>query len=227
MSEKIQSPSEIAEAVYSRVFRTDLSQPGFALIDLGPNCGSEPQRQLMIDLKNEFNRLERRRQERELVYQSLTRFDQQVTTKPHRDGGPDESILMLGYEPSLIESRLEMSDYSKCAHDLGMAPAEFLDQFNPMFPDGQDRLAAYNTPIDDFDNTSFQIMLINNSMNRLGEGLVGVLHTARIINPKPDLSRVVNSTMIASVPQGHGESISVDEQNDFVTSAVVRRAVYA
>jgi hypothetical protein len=227
MSEKIQSPSEIAEAVYSRVFRTDFSQPGFALIDLGRNFGSEPQRQLMVDLKNEFSQLERRHRRHELVYQSLTRFDQQVTTKPHRDGGPDESILMLGYEPSLIESRLEMSDYSKCAHDLGMTPAEFLDQFNPMFPDGQNRIAAYTTPIDNFDNTSFQIMLINNSINRLGEGLVGVLHTARIINPNPDLSRIVNSTMIASVPQGHGESISVEEQNDFVTSAVVRRAVYA
>ena len=226
MTKKNQSPSDIAEAVYRRVFRTDFTQPGFALINLGPDCGSETQRQLMIDLKNEFDRLERRYRGRELVYQSLTRFDQQVTTKPHRDGGPDESILMLGYEPSLIESRLEMSDYSKCAHDLGMTPAEFLDQFNPMFSDGQDRLAAYITPIDDFDNTSYQIMLINNSMNQLGDGLVGVLHTAKIISPNPDLRRVVNSTMIASVPQGHGESISVDEQNGFVTSAVVRRAVY-
>ena len=168
----------------------------------------------------------RRYRGRQLGYQSLTRFDQQVTTKPHRDGGPDESILMLGYEPSLIESRLEMSDYSKCAYDLSMTPTEFLDQFNPMFPDGQNRLAAYTTPIDDFDNTSFQIMLINNSMKQFGDGLVGVLHTATIINPNPDLRRIINSTMIASVPQGHGGSISVDEQNDFVTTAVVRRPVY-
>jgi hypothetical protein len=226
MSEIDQSPREIAEAVYSRVFRTDFSQPGFALIDLVPNCGSEPQRQLMIDLKNELDRLERKHRGHELVYQSLTRFDQQVTTKPHRDGGPDESILMLGYEPSLIESRLAMSDYSKCAFDLDLTPAEFLDQFNPMFPDGQDRLAAYTTPIDNFNKTSFQIMLINNSMNRIGEGLVGVLHTARIINRNPDLSRIVNSTMIESVPQGFGESVSLEEQHDFVTSAVVRRAVY-
>lgn len=84
MSEKIQSPSEIAEAVYSRVFRTDFSQPGFALIDLGRNFGSETQRQMMIDLKNQLDRLERRHRERELVYQSLTRFDQQVTTKPRK-----------------------------------------------------------------------------------------------------------------------------------------------
>ncbi len=222
-----QSPNEIAEAVYSRIFRTEFSQPGFALIDLGPNCGSESQRRLMVDLKNQLDRLERRHRGRELVYQSLTRFDQQVTTKPHRDGGPNESILMLGYEPSLIESRLEISDYSKCAHDLAMTPAEFLDQFNPMFSAGRDRLAAYTTTITDFDNTSFQIVIINNSMNPLGGGLVGVLHTATIINPNPDLRRVINSTMIASVPQGNGESISVNEQNDFVTSAVVRRPVYA
>ena len=98
MTEKNHSPSDIAEAVYRRVFRTDFTQPGFALINLGPDCGSETQRQLMIDLKNEFDRLEARHRGHELVYQSLTRFDQQVTTKPHRDGGPDESILMLGYD---------------------------------------------------------------------------------------------------------------------------------
>ncbi|HQZ65507.1 MAG TPA: hypothetical protein PLY87_10550 [Planctomycetaceae bacterium] len=226
MTENNHSPSDLANSVYHRVFRTEFNQPGFALINLGPDYGSESQRQLMIDLKNEFDRLERRHRGRNLVYQSLTRFDQQVTTKPHRDGGPDESILMLGYEPSPIESRVELSDYSKCAHDLGMTSAEFLDQFNPMFPDGQNRLSGYTTPIDDFDNTSFQILLINNSMKQLGEGLVGVLHTARIINPNRDFTRVVNSTMIASVPQGSGEDVSVDEQNDFVTTTIIRRPVY-
>ena len=226
MNRESYSPSVIANSVYHSVFRTEFNQPGFALINLGPDYDSESQRQLMIDLKSEFDRLERRHRGQNLVYQSLTRFDQQVTTKTHRDGGPDESILMLGYEPSLIESRVELSDYSKCAHDLGMTPAEFLDQFNPMFADGQNRLSGYTTPIDDFDNTSFQILLINNSMKQLGDGIVGVLHTARIINPNRDFTRVVNSTMIASVRQGSGEDVSVDEQNDFVTTTVVRKAAY-
>ena len=226
MNKESYSPSVIANSVYHSVFRTEFNQPGFALINLGPDYDSESQRQLMIDLKSEFDRLERRHRGQNLVYQSLTRFDQQVTTKPHRDGGPDESILMLGYEPSLIESRVELTDYSKCAHDLGMTPAEFLDQFNPMFADGQNRLSGYTTLIDDFDNTSFQILLINNSMKQLGEGLVGVLHTASIINPNRDFTRVVNSTMIASVPNGSGEDAAVDEQNDFVTTTVVRKAVY-
>ena len=107
-----------------------------------------------------------------------------------------------------------------------MTPAEFLDQFNPMFPDGQNRLTGYTTPIDDFDNASFQILLVNNSMKQLGEGLVGVLHTATIINPNPNFIRVINSTMIASILQGCGEDVSVNEQNEFVTSTVVRKAVY-
>ena len=220
------SPRVIAEAVYHPVFRTEFSEPGFALIDLGPDCSSETQRQLMVALKNELSRLEHQHRGRELVYQSLTRFDQQVTTKPHRDGGPDESILMLGYEPSMIESRLEISDYSKCAHDLGLTPAEFLDRFNPMFSGGRERLAAYTTPVHDFDNKSFQIVIINNSMKPLGEGLVGVLHTATIINPNTDLRRVINSTMLAVVPQGEGGGCDADEQNDFLTTAVVRRPVY-
>jgi hypothetical protein len=107
-----------------------------------------------------------------------------------------------------------------------LTPAGFLDQFNPMFSDGRNQLDAYTMPVIDFDNKSFQIMLINNSVNKLGDWLVGVLHTATIINPNPDLRRVINSTMIESVPQGHGEGLSVDEQNDFVISAVVRRPVY-
>jgi hypothetical protein len=221
-----ESPRITAEAVYDRVFRRDFSEPGFALIDLGPDCESKRQRQLMVDLKNEFSRLEGTHQGRELVYQSLTRFDQQVTTKPHRDGGPNESILMLGYEPSMIESRLEISDYSKCARDLGMTPAEFLDRFNPMFSTGRDQLATYTTPIAQFDNRSFQIVIINNSMEPLGDGLVGVLHTATIINPNPDLRRIINSTMLAVVPLGEGGGISAVEQQDFLTTAVVRRPNY-
>jgi hypothetical protein len=228
MNDLNESPRVIAEAVYHHVFRMDFSRPGFALIDLGPDCGSERQRQrqLMINLKNEFSRLEGTHRGRELVYQSLTRFDQQVTTKPHRDGGPEESILMLGYEPSLIESRLEITDYSKCAHDLGVTPAEFLDRFNPMFSAGRDRLVTYTTPIDHFDNRSFQIVIINNSMKPFGAGLVGVLHTATIMNPDPDLRRVINSTMIAAVPEGEGGGCDTEEQNDFLTTAVVRRPVY-
>ncbi|APZ93366.1 hypothetical protein [Fuerstiella marisgermanici] len=221
------TPIEIARNLYPLVFRTDFSQPGFALLNLGADYGSEAQRQLMVELKRQFDQLEVQYRGRRLIYQSMGRFDQQVTTKPHRDGGPNESVLMLGYEPTLVQSRVAMSDYSKCAHALGITPAEFLDRFNPMFVSGQNKLADYTTETDDFDNTSFQILIINNSTNPIGDGrLLGVLHTAEIVDPNPDLVRVVNSTMIASVSLSADDDISESEQADFVTTTVVRKAVY-
>ena len=47
-----------------------------------------------------------------------------MTTRPHRDGGPDECLLLLGYEPSSVPAELRMADYSRCAHGLGLTPGE-------------------------------------------------------------------------------------------------------
>lgn len=58
---------------------------------------------------------------------SLGRFDQKKTTRLHLDGGPACSFLMLGYEPSRVTSRFLISDYSRCATDLGLSPREFLE----------------------------------------------------------------------------------------------------
>lgn len=227
MEEKPPAVAPIALDAYRKVFRTDFGQPGFALFTLGPEFGSEQQRQLMVELKQEFDRLEQTHRRRRLVYQSLGRFDQQVTTKPHRDGGPDESILMLGYEPTLVESRISMSDYSQCAHDMGLTPAEFLDRHNPMFADGEQRLANYTTAVAEFDNSSFQILIINNSQTPSGsDRLQGVLHTAEIINPNPNEMRVVNSTMISAAAQTSDEEVSPAYQQEFIRTDVIRRAAY-
>ncbi len=39
---------------------------------------------------------------------------------------------MLGYEPSEVDSKLEISDYTRCAHDLGLSSDEFMAEHNPM-----------------------------------------------------------------------------------------------
>lgn len=227
MDDEIDTASNLAARVYPKVFRTDFSQPGFALINLGTTFGSQQQRHLMVELKHELARLDHEHRGRKLVYQSLGRFDQQVTTKPHRDGGPDESILMLGYEPTTIESRVSLSDYSKCAFDLGLMPAEFLDCHNPMFPDGQDRLVDYTTELTEFDHSSFQILIINNSRTPSGDDrLLGVLHTAEIIDPDPDQSRIVNSTMIGSPPENTEETVTQDAVCQFMNSSAIQRDVY-
>ena len=86
MQDEQQTSSELAEAAYPAVFRTDFSEPGFALFNLGAKFGSHRQRRLMVLLKDELARLDHHHQGRTLYYQSLGRFDQRVTTKPHRDG---------------------------------------------------------------------------------------------------------------------------------------------
>jgi len=219
----------LAHAVYDRVCRTDFRAPGFCLLDLGSGTSSQELRRVMMAFKAEMRSIHRARTGRDLVLLSAARFDQQVTTKPHRDGGPDECFLMLGYEPTAVQSELAMSDYSRCAHDMGLTPAEFLEQHNPMLTAGQRLLEKYTTRVVCFGNRSHQILFINNSSAPYADGALtwqGVLHTALIPNPDEAQRRVVNSVMVASVAQGTLEAVSAAEQAAFVSSNAVRRSGY-
>ena len=123
--------TELAAIVYERVCRTGFDAPGFYLIDLSPKTSSESLRQVMLSLNDGLRDIHRDHAARDLVFLSAGRFDQRVTTKLHRDGGPDECFLMLGYEPSEVVAEIAIADYAKCAHDMGLSAGEFLDHHNP------------------------------------------------------------------------------------------------
>src|SRR5262245_10472722 len=160
----------LADHVYDCVCRTDFDAPGFCLVDLGPDVTSSRLRAFMISLRNAMREVHKARAGRNLVFLSAARFDQQVTTKLHRDGAPDESFLMLGYEPSQVQSEVLLADYSKCAFDMGLTPEQFLDQHNPMFVAGEALLEPYTTRVTCFANASYQVLLINNSMAAYAPG---------------------------------------------------------
>ncbi len=145
-SELPNSSQQLAREIYDRVCRTDFSAPGFCLVTVEGCSDSVLFRQLMVDLKEAMSQIHLRTGNR-LGYLSAGRFDQQVTTKFHLDGGPPECFLMLGYEPSSVESKVEIADYSRCASDLGLTPQEFLERHNPMFQSGYDLLRPYITTI--------------------------------------------------------------------------------
>ena len=65
----------------------------------------------MVNIKYKLDELARREFDKKLAYQWLTRFDQQENTKFHQDNAGNQSFLMLGYEPTVIESDLYMGDY--------------------------------------------------------------------------------------------------------------------
>ena len=219
--------ARIAENVYARVCRNDFSMPGFCVINVGASIDSVVFRRLMVDIKYEMAAIHERLAGNTLIYLSAGRFDQQSSTKPHLDGGPDESMLMLGYEPSGINAELEISDYTRCAFDLGIAPKEFMERHNPMFHSGFELLRPYAHPLRCFDPTVFQIVAINNSSTPIdGKSWLGTLHTATILNPDESKRRVINSTMIAPARIGTPDVITAVELHDFMTTSLVRRRGY-
>ncbi|ADG69821.1 hypothetical protein Plim_4010 [Planctopirus limnophila DSM 3776] len=215
---------ELEETVYRKVCRIDHGEPGFCVIHLGSDIESQALRGFQVILKNQLARIHRERVAKDFVCWSAGRFDQQESTKLHRDGGPNESLLVLGYEPSEVRSQLAMADFSKCAVDLGITPAEVLERFNPMFMPGEEKLSPYTTALTSFDPARPQIVVINNSVAALGSGsLQGVLHTATIPSPLPHHRRVINSMMLASVPLGTAPQVSEEALRDFVTTQDVKR----
>ena len=225
------SPDAFAAAgdVYDRTCRTNFSEPGFCVLNLGSALDSHQFRQFMVELKLGMATLHESATGNTLSFLWASRFDQQNSTKPHVDGGPKENFLMLGYEPSAVRSELEISDYAKCAFDLGITPGSFLLEHNPMFQSGYDLLRPYTVAIPCFAESDYQIVCINNSTaaySENGSAWQGTLHTATVPIPDDSQRRVINSTMIASVPAGTGDTISAAEVDQFIATTTVRRRGY-
>jgi hypothetical protein len=194
----------LAERVFPQVFRSDFSAPGVALLSLGPMVGSTELRSLMVALKEALLDLYFRHTDRHLVYLSMAKFNQQVTTKFHLDGAPEESYLMLGYEPTVVPSRLAVADYTRAARDWGITPETLLADFNPMYADHERRLRPYVTELTAFDPAVAQILLVNNSRMPYVESRrnpLGVMHQATIVTPQPGRNRVVNSIMMGTAAE--------------------------
>lgn len=221
-------PSKLFAAsahIFSLAWRRDFTAPGFCLLELGDQIDSHAMRRLMLALKERLSEICLQTTGKKLVFRSLGRFDQQETTKFHLDGAPDESILVLGYEPSPVRGRLFLADYSRCAFDLGISPRQFLEQHNPMFIEGQRRLAGYTTELPPPDGGS-RIVLINNSRLPFAEARtnsLGVMHKAEIINATESERRIVNSMMLST---GEADDIGTDAQAEFATTEKISQKFY-
>ncbi len=229
LSPSVLDVETIASDIYARTCRFDFNAPGFCTLNVGQSIDSVAFRQLMVDLKRAMAAIHETTTGNTLAYHSASRFDQQVTTRPHLDGGPDECFLMLGYEPSDVESELEILDYAKCAFDHRLTPKEFMATHNPMFHSGYEMLRPYATRIPCFSQTDFQIVCINNSsasFSHKKRAWQGTLHTAIIRTPDESQLRVINSTMIASEIAGTSDPITESQQHEFVTTSTIHRQGY-
>jgi hypothetical protein len=216
----------VAERVFDLVWRFDFAAPGFGLLDVGPGVDSHTLRSWMVRLKEALSEVGAQRHTGRFAYRSMARFDQQETTKFHLDGAPDQSMLMLGYEPSRVHSRLMLADYTRAAFDLGITPQRFLEEFNPMFRRGADVLERYVTEMPPPADGHARILLVNNSAvpwtaDRLNP--LGVMHKADIIDASETKRRIVNSTMLAI---GDLDEVGREQQQAFVTTDRISEKKY-
>jgi hypothetical protein len=215
-----------AEKVFDLVWRVDFIAPGFAVLDIPPGPDSHTLRSWMVDLKRRLSEIGVSRVRGQFVYRSMARFDQQETTKFHLDGAPEQSLLMLGYEPSKVCSRLFLADYSRAASDLGITPQQFLHNYNPMFKKGEELLGRYVTELPPPNDGHSRILLVNNSSLPFTEARtnpLGVMHKAIIVSPDDAEQRIVNSTMLAV---GDSDEIGPEQQREFVTTDKISQKVY-
>jgi hypothetical protein len=182
-----QNPAALASEVFARVWRTTLDQPGFAAIRFVDAVDSHTLRQTMFGLVELFPE--------RFVVERLGRFDQQVSSKFHRDGAPVASLLLLGYEPTPVRSRFWVADVSAAAIDEGLSLNEYLAAFNPMFPTGEKKLASFITEVKVPHGEPF-LLAINNSQlsfDPVTRNPLGLLHKGVIPDPDPVACRVINS----------------------------------
>jgi hypothetical protein len=134
-------------------------------------------------------------------------------------------MLILGYEPSRVVSRLFLADFTRAAFDLGITPQQFLSDFNPMYRKGEELLGRYVTELPQPSNGHAWILVINNSSLPFTEARsnsLGVMHKAIIVTPDDAERRIVNSTMLVT----EGDEISADKQEEFVRTDKISQKNY-
>jgi hypothetical protein len=210
--------------VYEQVCRNTFDKPGFSYVKLCYEIESKEFRRLTVKLIEKLDKIYFEKCNASLECITMGRYDQKETTKFHLDGGPDESYLVLGYEPSEVKSELSLADYSLAAFEMNLSPKEFLLNHNPMFSKGENLLKPYITDLVDFDSTKTNLLFVNNSSMALGDKLtsLGVLHRAKITHPFADKSRVINSIQL-------GNTLNLNSNLDlssFIDLAVISRKPY-
>lgn len=181
-------------ALFRRVWRTTLHEPGWAVLVPAMPVDSITLRREMVRVLDALSVEAERVGLPPFAVERLDRFDQQVSTRFHRDGGPAGSLLLLGYEPSRVASRFFVADAARAAEVAGMGLNAFLAANNPLRPTGEAALAGVIAEVS-WPADRGAIVIVNNSLYPDGEPgrPLGLLHKGVITQPDPTATRMINS----------------------------------
>lgn len=207
-------------ALFRRVWRTTPHEPGWAVLVPVAPVDSHTLRREMLRVLAALSAEAERVGRPPFVVERLGRFDQQVSTRFHRDGGPAASLLLLGYEPSRVVSRFFVADAARAAEAAGMGVNAFLTANNPLRPAGEAALGDVTTELT-WPADRGAVVIVNNSLFPDGEPgqPLGLLHKGLIAHPDPTASRLINSigAMPADEPACH--PLPASELEAFVSRA--------
>ena len=201
-----------ATRLFREVWRTTLDQPGWAVLVPPEPFDSLGIRREMLRLLDALSAEAVQVGEPPFVPERLGRFAQQVTTKFHRDGAPPDSLLLLGYEPTTVPSRLFVADAHRAAVAAGVGVNAYLSANNPMFPAGEQVLEPFVSEVVWLHGRG-AIVVVNNSLfpDDASPGHpLGLLHKGVIVTPDPTARRVINS--VGAMPEGSAGRGRVPEE---------------
>jgi len=217
--------AEVLDKVYSNVFRNGYKRPGFFVLSFSNTISSRELRAVMVNLKQCLSARCRSEFKMELDYFWLTRFDQQQTTKFHRDNAPTDSFLLLGYEPTTIESKLLIADYHKFISDYDIPIEKYYELYNPIFKAGEQQLKPYITAMNGLDKNAPHIVIINNS-DLESQVSYGVLHKAEMLTENENHTRVVNSMMLYLKSPDESYHLSKNDVTQFLETDRIEGSLY-
>lgn len=212
--DKVISDIEI-EKIYKSVFRKNHEESGFIVILFEGEMNSKLLRKYMVEIKQALSQKCQDVFNQELDFYWLGRFNQQNTTKYHRDNAPKDSFLMLGYEPTEIQSKLSFADYHQLITKENISIDKYYELYNPIFKNSEELLKPFITEVKDFDNRTYKIVLMNNS-DLNSNKTFGVMHKAEIVEKDLNQSRVINSMMLYLKPINKPNYKTKEEEIEFL-----------
>ncbi len=209
--------------IYKEVFRQSTINSGFCYFDFGKEIDSKSFRQIMVNLKKSLSETCKTKLNKKLIYQSIGRFNHQNTSRFHRDTAENHSFLMLGYEPTKVDSKVYVADYSKYIEVHNIPLLNYFENDESTNTIGNyDCLEPYITELNPFYKNHFRLLILNNSKS-FTEKTYGVFHRGEIPNKVEQENRVLNYMMLYLSGKLVEEKYSNEIVNDFISTKLVSR----
>lgn len=201
----------VVKRFFREVFRTNTRQPGFVRIEADiPGLTPEKFRALLMSLAQTISKAYNRQYPSFLGIRRTERFNALISTDMHRDAAKPHSLIILGYEPSTVKSRLRISDCTQWALDRGVLNHYAQNQYWNLRPDEMSEVEAhYTMEVPGWNPKKYQILVINNGITPIHQssmGMLGVAHQADVESTPVEGERYLNTI---DLDNHHGNLLSV------------------